>query len=253
MDVDSPPAETDLVGKDGESDDDDASLPHEPYTPSEKHKAQNALFREWMFTTARAQVIEQVKKDTANAVDEELSIRELLNRKESTPIITSPREYQIELFERAKVRNTIAVLDTGTGKTLIAVLLLRHVIDQELEDCRAGRTSRTAFFLVSLWATSPNLINIAQVPSVNLVFQQFAVLECNLDHSVGHVYGAIGSDTWKYEKWQKKLDDNKVIVCTPEVLYQALFHAFIKIEQINLLIFDEAHHAKKDHVYSKYV
>lgn len=32
---------------------------------------------------------------------------------DSERIITSPREYQVELFERAKQQNTIAVLDTG--------------------------------------------------------------------------------------------------------------------------------------------
>ncbi len=32
---------------------------------------------------------------------------------EDAPIISSPREYQTELFERAKTKNIIAVLDTG--------------------------------------------------------------------------------------------------------------------------------------------
>jgi len=38
-----------------------------------------------------------------------------------------PREYQIELFEKAKKENIIAVLDTGSGKTLIAVMLLKEM------------------------------------------------------------------------------------------------------------------------------
>ena len=37
----------------------------------------------------------------------------LIGRQESNVIITGPREYQIELFERAKQENTIAVLPTG--------------------------------------------------------------------------------------------------------------------------------------------
>ncbi|ODH53084.1 hypothetical protein GX48_00618 [Paracoccidioides brasiliensis] len=42
-----------------------------------------------------------------------------------------------------------------------------------------------------------------------------------------------------------------IIVCTAEVLYQCLLHSFIQMEQINLLIFDEAHHTKKDHPYAR--
>lgn len=48
------------------------------------------------------------------ANDETLSIRNLMSKQESTVIITDPRDYQIELFERAKKQNVIAVLDTGT-------------------------------------------------------------------------------------------------------------------------------------------
>lgn len=42
-----------------------------------------------------------------------LSTKEILEKKESTAIISDPREYQMELFERAKKENVIAVLDTG--------------------------------------------------------------------------------------------------------------------------------------------
>lgn len=79
-------------------------------------------------------------------------------------IINDPREYQLELFEIAKIRNTIAVLDTGlsspmtgyrpsnhvigSGKTLIACLLLRHTVDEELQARLSGKQKRVSFFLV---------------------------------------------------------------------------------------------------------
>lgn len=48
-----------------------------------------------------------------NANEENLSIRSLMAKQESNVIITDPREYQLELFEKAKKQNIIAVLDTG--------------------------------------------------------------------------------------------------------------------------------------------
>jgi endoribonuclease Dicer len=45
-------------------------------------------------------------------------------------------------------------LDTGTGKTHIATLLLRHILDVELEARAKGDPHKIAFFLVSLDFTS---------------------------------------------------------------------------------------------------
>ena len=56
---------------------------------------------------------EEIKAAVQNANDEALSIRKLMSKQESTVIITDPREYQTELFEKAKQQNIIAVLDTG--------------------------------------------------------------------------------------------------------------------------------------------
>ena len=40
---------------------------------------------------------------------------------------------------------------------------------------------------------------------------------------------------------------------TADVLHNCLTHAFIKMRDINLLCFDEAHHAKKNHVYARII
>ncbi|TGJ79492.1 hypothetical protein E0Z10_g9276 [Xylaria hypoxylon] len=157
---------------------------------------------------------------------------------EDVPIISSPREYQTELFERAKEKNIIAVLDTGTGKTLIAALLLRYIVEQELDDRRAGLDHRLAFFLVD---------------KVALVHQQYRVLEANLDFLMDSFTGESGGVIYTREFWHRTCDKKTVIVCTAEILHQCLCHSFIRMEQINLLIFDEAHHAKKNHPYARIV
>ena len=41
-----------------------------------------------------------------------------------------PRAYQEEIFERARQGNIIAAIDTGSGKTYIAVLLSRWIAAQ---------------------------------------------------------------------------------------------------------------------------
>jgi endoribonuclease Dicer len=91
------------------------------------------------------------------------------------------------------------------------------------------------------------------VDSVQLVFQQHAVLKANLDQPMDLFCGDMGVDLWNKKKWQGHLSKNMVIVCTAEVLRQCLHHSFITMEQINLLIFDEAHHAKKDHSYARII
>lgn len=56
---------------------------------------------------------DEVQAVIENADEEKLSIRSLMAKQESNVIITDPREYQLELFEKAKKQNIIAVLDTG--------------------------------------------------------------------------------------------------------------------------------------------
>lgn len=191
------------------------------------------------YVTAQAQKLtnEALRKASRSPDEERLSIRNLLANEEGRKITTS-REYQIELCERAKLGNIIAVLDTGSGKTHIAVLLMQHVLEQEVEGRAAGKLPRVAFFLAN---------------SVALVMQQHSVLSENLPHAVEALCGAMNVDLWTQSVWTKHCEQNMAFVCTAEVLYQCLWHGFLTIDQINLLVFDEAHHAKKGHPYAKII
>lgn len=135
---------------------------------SERRRVQEAILDNWINSAAGQDAIYKAKDPKHTAADEEKSIHALMNE-QYTEKIKHPRDYQIELFERAKNENTIAVLDTGSGKTLISALLLRWIIDQELENRVAGHYPKTSFFLTQ---------------SVTLAHQQFSVLENNLDHKV---------------------------------------------------------------------
>ncbi|KAL8702024.1 MAG: hypothetical protein Q9201_004601 [Fulgogasparrea decipioides] len=194
-------------------------------------------FESWRRRHAKIITDEEIRSCKKAVAGGQLTLRELIQNDQPS-IIGDAREYQLELFERAKKQNSIAVLDTGSGKTLIAVLLLRHIIDQELEDRAMGKKPRIAFFLVD---------------SVALVFQQHLVLERNVDQPIQKFCGEMGTDHWAKATWQEHLRENMVIVCTAEILYQCLWRSFIRLDQINLLIFDEAHHAKKNHPYARII
>lgn len=97
------------------------------------------------------------------------------------------------------------------------------------------------------------LLTARQVDSVTLVYQQAAVLRNSIDQSVAQFFGAMGPDLWSKKTWDEHFEKNMVIVCTAEILCQCLLSSYIKMEQINLLIFDEAHHTKKDHPYARLV
>lgn len=95
--------------------------------------------------------------------------------------------------------------------------------------------------------------NRFQVDSVTLVYQQHAVLKANLDQEMDMFCGDMGCDLWSRELWEKHFNKNMVIICTAEVLCQCLMRSFMTIGQINILIFDEAHHAKKEHPYARII
>ena len=88
---------------------------------------------------------------------------------------------------------------------------------------------------------------------MTLVFQQHAVLKANVSQPMDMFCGDMGTNSWKRGRWQDHFEKNMIIVCTAEVLRQCLHHSYISMDRINILIFDEAHHAKKDHPYARII
>lgn len=62
---------------------------------------------------AETVVKQQAQANSDRPKDDRVSIQGLMPEQKPNAIIGDPREYQIELFERAKKQNIIAVLDTG--------------------------------------------------------------------------------------------------------------------------------------------
>ncbi|XP_057785213.1 endoribonuclease Dicer homolog 1-like [Salvia miltiorrhiza] len=141
------------------------------------------------------------------------------------------RQYQLDVLDQAKKRNTIAFLETGAGKTLIAVLLMKS-ISAELQK------------------QNKKMLAVFLVPKVPLVYQQAEVIRERTGFQVGHYCGEMGQDFWDARRWLREFESKQVLVMTAQILLNILRHSIVKMEAINLLILDECHHAVKKHPYS---
>ncbi|GAA5903989.1 hypothetical protein JCM6882_003794 [Rhodosporidiobolus microsporus] len=147
-----------------------------------------------------------------------------------------PKSYQAALIARAKTGNVITVMATGSGKTLVAVHLVEWVAETiEKERQAAGRPKRLQFFLTNL---------------VPLVHQQAHTLATNTTLRVGKLFGALGVNLCSEAEWQYNFEHFDVLVVTAQLILDSLAHGFLKMSQIALLVFDEAHHAKSNHPFA---
>ncbi|KAG6599127.1 Endoribonuclease Dicer-like 3a, partial [Cucurbita argyrosperma subsp. sororia] len=143
-----------------------------------------------------------------------------------------PRRYQMEVFEVGMKRNTIAVLETGAGKTMIAVMLIKEI-------GKAMKSSGDKKFIIFL------------APTVHLVHQQFNVIKVQTDFEVAEYYGAMGVDDWNMNCWEKETSERDVLVMTPQILLDALRKAYFRLGTVCLMIMDECHRATGNHPYTK--
>ncbi|KAK3153969.1 hypothetical protein QOZ80_2BG0183990 [Eleusine coracana subsp. coracana] len=89
-----------------------------------------------------------------------------------------PRGYQVDVFAAALRGNTIAVLDTGSGKTMVAVMLAQ----EHARRVRAGE--------------APRRIVVFLAPTVHLVHQQFEVIGEYTDLDAVECHGSSGVGEW---------------------------------------------------------
>lgn len=101
------------------------------------------------------------------------------------------RRYQLEVLEQAKKKNTIAFLETGAGKTLIAVLLIKGVC----LDMQRDNKKMLAVFLV---------------PKVPLVYQQAEVIRESTGYHVGRYCGEMGQDFWDARRWHREFETKQM-------------------------------------------
>ncbi|EME87995.1 uncharacterized protein MYCFIDRAFT_104430, partial [Pseudocercospora fijiensis CIRAD86] len=135
------------------------------------------------------------------------------------------RSYQTEMLEASVQKNIIVAMDTGSGKTHIALARIRV----ELE-----RNDKLVWFLT---------------PSKTLAEQQHQVLSAELSgYGTRLLTGADACDKWSDQGlWTAALTNVRLVVATPAILLDALTHAFMHMTRLALCVFDEAHHCTKKH------
>ncbi|KAF2800747.1 hypothetical protein K505DRAFT_292221 [Melanomma pulvis-pyrius CBS 109.77] len=137
------------------------------------------------------------------------------------------RTYQAEMVEKSLDANIIVAMDTGSGKTHIA--LARTAA--ELESCH------------------PNQLVWFLAPTVILCEQQFTVFQTALPaYGIKLLCGKDGVEHWTDQTvWDSVLENTRIVLSTHAVLLDALTHAFVKMDKLALIIFDEAHHCTQNH------
>ncbi|KAG2393208.1 hypothetical protein C9374_009785 [Naegleria lovaniensis] len=159
-----------------------------------------------------------------------------------------PRNYQIELANEAVKRNIVCICPTGSGKTLIAALVIDQLYHQDSANfcaqsdlCACGSSS-------SKHSSSAERLD----PQKTFFIVPTNALKKQQQESLTEFFSARKCSRVKVKK-DFVIDNGKtwnVLVCTAQSLLNALDTDTISMNDIKLLVFDEAHHAVGEHPYT---
>jgi len=133
------------------------------------------------------------------------------------------REYQVNIAKSAEKSNTLVVLPTGLGKTIVALIIIAKELKKE---------NNKILFLA---------------PTKPLVIQHSQFLKQYLDINEESII--IFTGEIQPEKRKKMWDDSKIIVSTPQVIENDLLSKRIDLKNVSFIIFDECHHAVGEYSY----
>ncbi len=136
----------------------------------------------------------------------------------------TPRLYQQTILGSAAHKNTLVVLPTGMGKTGVAVLLTAQRLHQY-----------------------PNAKILLLSPTKPLCEQHVETFRAHVELPPERVVLFTGSVS--PEKRGELWKDATIIISTPQGLENDVINKRVKLEDVSLLIFDEAHHATGDYAY----
>uniref|UniRef100_A0A182PZN5 Dicer-2 n=1 Tax=Anopheles farauti TaxID=69004 RepID=A0A182PZN5_9DIPT len=150
----------------------------------------------------------------------------------------SPRDYQVQMKDVCLAKNTIIYLPTGSGKTYIALMVMKEMSHQLRNEVGSG--GKRTFFLAN---------------TVALAKQQAQFFCQHMPFSVRLYTSEVNVDAWKSDRWFQEFSEVQVIsavkkgvfVATSQILLDVLRHGYLTPANINLIVFDECHRAVGQH------
>ncbi|MFX0083810.1 MAG: DEAD/DEAH box helicase family protein [Candidatus Hodarchaeota archaeon] len=136
------------------------------------------------------------------------------------------RKYQVEIAEKCVNKNSLVVLPTGLGKTIIAVLTAKKTLQFFPQRSKIIVLAPTRPLINQHYDTFSNFLPIPQ--------EKFVVL-------TGKVLP---------EKRVQLYEENQILFYTPQTLRNDLVNRRYTLEHTALIIYDEAHHASGDYAYT---
>ncbi|MDG7005503.1 MAG: DEAD/DEAH box helicase [Nitrososphaerota archaeon] len=142
------------------------------------------------------------------------------------PTSLKPREYQQKIAEAASQANTLVVLPTGLGKTLVALLVARI----RLEKFPEGKV-------------------VVLAPTKPLVLQHYNSFKEIL--SLGEKEAALLTGESPPEERSYLWRRSRFVFATPQTVRNDVRHGRVELNDVVLLVFDEAHRSVKDYSYTE--
>ena len=133
------------------------------------------------------------------------------------------RAYQVNIAKACLSRSTLVVLPTGMGKTVIAAMVIAEILRR-----KGGK-------VLFLAPTKPLVEQHAASLKEVLIVERIAVFT-----------GEVASPEDRELLWR----ENKIIVSTPQVIKNDLKAGRYDLEDVSLIVFDEAHRAVGDYAYA---
>ena len=135
-----------------------------------------------------------------------------------------PRLYQQTILGTAAQKNTLVVLPTGLGKTALAFLLSAQRLHHY-----------------------PNSKILMLAPTKPLCEQHVQTFRNHLDITEDQI--ALFTGSIKPDKRADLWKEAKIIISTPQGLENDAINLRVKLEEVCLLVLDEAHHATGEYSY----